>query len=100
MECPYCHIKFKAMVANAKADIRTVTAPVVCQQCSIVSLLENGTVRKLAQPEMDELKQSPAWEFIQNAIEAIFPKLKQEVNREQCQKPNSNQQTQDPPLTK
>ena len=70
MHCPYCGFRFKTLAANA-SHIPSL-APIVCESCAEVGLLDNGLPRKLAPGELEELKQSPAWrDFIEPALEVI-----------------------------
>jgi len=47
-------------------------APLVCERCAEVSLVELGKIRKVTPVELEALKQSPAWsEMIAPALEAI-----------------------------
>lgn len=70
LHCPYCDFWFKALAANARKI--PPLAPIVCESCAEVGLLENGVARKLAPGELEQLKQSPAWkDFIEPALEII-----------------------------
>jgi hypothetical protein len=70
MHCPYCGFWFKAFASNARKI--PALAPIVCESCAEVGLLENGIPRKLAPDELESLKQSPAWkDFIEPALEII-----------------------------
>lgn len=46
-------------------------APIICERCGIVSLLDHSTVRKLTQPEYVAIQISPAWAFIEQVQEII-----------------------------
>lgn len=70
MNCPYCGFRFKAFAVNdAKLP---AFAPLVCESCAEVGLLDNGTTRTLSPGELADLKRSPAWkDFIEPALEII-----------------------------
>jgi hypothetical protein len=68
--CPYCGFRFGAFAVNA--DEIPSLAPIVCESCGRVGLLEDGRTRKLAEGELEALKESPAWkEFLEPAVEII-----------------------------
>ena len=70
MKCPYCDFVFKKLAVNG-ANIPPV-APIVCESCAEVGLLENGVARKLLASELLALRQSRAWsDFIAPALEVI-----------------------------
>jgi hypothetical protein len=70
VKCPYCGFRFKAFAVNA--DEIPSLAPIVCESCAQVGLLENRVPRRLAAGELEELKQSPAWkDFIEPALAII-----------------------------
>lgn len=70
MTCPYCGFQFRAFAVN-NTDI-PVFAPIACESCAEVGLLENGITRKLEPSELKQLKLSPAWRnFIVPALEII-----------------------------
>jgi hypothetical protein len=70
LHCPYCGFWFRTLAVNAREV--PALAPIVCESCGEVGLLENGVGRKLAPGEMEALKQSPAWkEFLEPALEII-----------------------------
>lgn len=68
--CPYCGFKFGAFAVNAD-DIPDI-APIVCESCGEVGMLEDRVTRKLADGELEALKDSPAWkDFLEPAIAII-----------------------------
>lgn len=62
MNCPICDFQFKAFAVNS-SEIPEF-APIVCEGCGEVSLIEDGKIRTLSPHELDSVKNSPAWEFI------------------------------------
>lgn len=47
-------------------------APIVCESCGQVGMLESRVARKLADGELEQLKLAPVWkEFIGPALEII-----------------------------
>lgn len=71
MTCPYCGFRFRVLLAN-EAIPADVVAPIVCESCAEVGLLENGTPRRLVDGERAALRESPAWkDFIEPALEVI-----------------------------
>jgi hypothetical protein len=70
VKCPYCGFRFRALAANA-AHLPSL-APIVCESCARVGLLENGRPRTVTDAELEALKQAPVWqEFIEPALELI-----------------------------
>lgn len=68
--CAYCGFRFGAFAVNA--DEIPPLAPLLCESCGEIGMLENGVPRKLADGELEELKQSPAWtEFLAPALRLI-----------------------------
>lgn len=68
--CPYCGFVFRAFAANA--DALPSLAPIVCESCAEVAMLENGVASKLAPGDLEALKESPAWKnFLGPALEMI-----------------------------
>lgn len=64
MKCPHCNFKFKVLSVNATSMPQMV--PILCEHCGDVSLYFNGTVRKMTEQEITEVKKSPAFKnFIQ-----------------------------------
>lgn len=71
MTCPFCGFRFRVL-AVFDADELPSLAPIVCESCGGVALLEDRRVRKLEPHELTAVKQSPAWaEVIAPALEAI-----------------------------
>lgn len=82
MNCPYCGFQFGVLVVGG-GDTVPPLAPLVCESCAEVSMLEHGTVstgfivRKISDEEFEAIKQSPAWEStIAPAIEIIGRTIK------------------------
>ncbi len=70
VRCPYCGFRFGAFAVNA--DEFPALAPIVCESCGQVGLLENRVARKLADGELEQLKLAPVWkEFLEPALEII-----------------------------
>ncbi len=70
LNCPHCDFHFKALLVND--DQLPALAPIVCESCGEVSLLENRTVRRLQPAELEDLKGAPVWrDFIEPALAAI-----------------------------
>lgn len=67
LTCPYCALVFRILVANDSSISPSTIAPIICECCGIVSLLDGGFVRKMTQPEYEAIQKSPAWEFIAKA---------------------------------
>lgn len=73
MNCPYCGFNFK-ILASSERYMPTV-APIVCEGCGEVGLLVNREVRKLRTGELEQIKQSPSWDFISKAQKMIYNHL-------------------------
>ena len=73
MKCPYCEFKFGLLAVNA--DKLPDFAPLVCEGCARISLLENGVLRKISDEEFEAIKKSPAWEFLEKARDKILEQL-------------------------
>jgi hypothetical protein len=70
MDCPYCNFHFKTLAINA--PYLPSPAPIVCERCANVGLVEDGMARQITDRELAALKQSPAWaEMIGPAIKII-----------------------------
>lgn len=59
MNCPYCNSHFKNFIVNAKT--LPTLAPVLCEKCTKISILDNGQIRAASNDELDAIKQSPAF---------------------------------------
>jgi uncharacterized protein YbaR (Trm112 family) len=70
VRCPYCNFRFKLLAVNS--DQLPDLAPIVCESCARVGLLDHGVPRRLSDAELAEVKRSPAWgEFIAPALELL-----------------------------
>lgn len=78
MTCPYCNFKFNlaALVGGNLEEMEDI-APVICEMCAEVSLLEYGRIRKVNEVELFALKQSPAWKHIELVRDIIASQPKQ-----------------------
>jgi len=69
MNCPYCDFHFGLIVANGA--VVPELAPGICENCASVFLVLRGVPRQLREGELEALKKSPAWKFLQKAKEVI-----------------------------
>lgn len=70
MNCPHCNFEFKRFAVNG--DKFPDVAPIVCESCCEVSLVENGSIRVLTPDELVAIKASPAWaDFIAPMLEVL-----------------------------
>jgi hypothetical protein len=60
--CPACEFEFKILAVNGLK--LPALAPIVCERCGEVSLYVDGVVRVMSPAELDAVKRSPSWEFI------------------------------------
>lgn len=73
MNCPYCGLYFKNILANAKAEELPDEVPGVCGGCQGIFLMVRGMgVRRLTEEELAAVQQSPAFQdVIAPAIDII-----------------------------
>lgn len=60
MNCPYCDYYFKVLAANGDVTKDTV-APIVCESCGEIGLLDGGVTRTITLQELGWIKESPAY---------------------------------------
>jgi len=76
MNCPRCGFKFSVLAVNA--DELPEFAPLLCEGCGQVSLLERGIPRVPAPSEIRAIKTSPAWrDFLEPVARLIREKKAQ-----------------------
>lgn len=80
MNCPYCDFHFKVFAVNSATEIPEV-APLVCEGCTKVSILKDGQLYTLTPEQLEIVKQSPAWEFIEKAQAIIRRNIKRKKAR-------------------
>lgn len=72
MNCPYCDFHFGAALSNGHWT-PDVVAPILCENCAQIALLENGHIRQMTKEELDILKTAPCWkEFLEPALEIVL----------------------------
>lgn len=69
MNCPNCNFYFGVIAVNAP-EVPDL-APGICEKCEKVFLLVCGVPRIITELELVEIKKSPAWEFLSQALDAI-----------------------------
>lgn len=73
MNCPYCGFRFR--VLGVVGDEIPALAPIVCECCAQVGLLERGQPRQATDAELVDIRQSPAWrEVLEPVIKLINAK--------------------------
>lgn len=72
--CPHCGFLFKILAVSG-GEIPDL-APVICEDCGEISLLQDGVIRKVTASELEVIKQSPAYLEVLKPVEDLVAEIK------------------------